>query len=556
MSSRGLGNRPSASNSSGDEDDTGGGGGGRLGKGRRGTSSRRLSKSHSGSASNSSSGTEDPKRDPSSSGLRRGGRKRNDDHGDAAVGGGGDADFVRDGSGGGGGSGRRSSVERKGRKNAAAGAADAAAFSPDPFTNFADTDVFSPTKKEGDGWKNTTTTTNDDLFGDAMNSTSAAAWSPQTTPTKAAFGNNSSSSAAAAADTFDMAGFGAADFGGAANFASAFDTAFDTTAMAIETVPPLSSTTKEPEWDCSPHTSVPDIPNSTLKLKSKMVLRKQFWGAPVENPLNGNILFAATGTTGILSLHEVDPENRYAQSNCIPSILSDELCDKIATKYGVTVCSVETVWTLAAGTHLAASSSSLSSTARMRHVRVAAICDFRVLENPGTSLRLIVVWLWNATPTPTLQYVLSPPSGGDFVYNVSTLQVADGLFLVAGSSPKGACVFISKPAVREAWSANFLTGSGTVTAMQVHPSRPDLVIALTDGSVTVWTYRAALSRAAVAPAKAKTTKRWLFPLCRLDATKAMATVNPVFPGTNEKAATAEERGRRFGRNEKGYPALL
>ena len=350
----------------------------------------------------------------------------------------------------------------------------------------------------------------------AFSSTSAAAFDAAfTTDPKLFEGAITESSAAfgSTADFFDPASFDAAAFDPAPAFSGG--------GRAAETV-----------WDKSPLTDVPRVEPEKLVLRQKSVLTKAFHGTPVNNPLNGNIIFAATTTTtskGVY-LHEIDPGRNFIQVAAAP-ILTADMRDKIAAKYSATVCAVEGVRSLACGVQ--------TTTGRQTRVRVAAIVDLKVLEAPGT-MRVVAVWQWSNLQQ--LMYVMTPPSGGDFTYDLTTLQVSDGLCFLAGSSPKGACVFVSKPAVREAWSANFLTGSGTVSAMSVAPNRPYLVVALTDRSVTVWTYKSALVRDSAAKAQQTTSKRWLYPLCRLSHAKAMAAEKPASPGPDYKESTVGKEG--------------
>lgn len=310
---------------------------------------------------------------------------------------------------------------------------------------------------------------------------------------------------------FESAAFGAADFGVADFGASNLDAglqAFDQT--------PTFPSQPETVWDKSPLSDVPEVEPAKVILKRKAIMTKSFQGSPVSNPVNGNIIFAATSTNGGVNLHEVDPNRDYIQVAVVP-FLTAELREMLAAKYSTTVMGVDTVWKLAAG---------------LQHVQtkeqIAAIVDLKTME-ASLTMRVVVVWE-RVGSIFQLQYVTTPPAGGDFVCDVSTLQVADGLLFVAGSSPKGACIFICKPAVREAWSANFLTGTGSVSAMSVTPSKPYLVVALADKSVTVWTYKSALIRAST---KEKTSKRWLFPLCRLEYMTVLMAEKPAYPGTDD-----------------------
>jgi hypothetical protein len=123
----------------------------------------------------------------------------------------------------------------------------------------------------------------------------------------------------------------------------------------------------------------------------------------------------------------------------------------------------------------------------------------------------------------------------------------DGILFIAGTSPKGPCVFMCKPSVREAWSANFVgTGSTKVTHMSVtlSPVRdsPYLAVGLSDKSISVWTYNSALVGG---QAKAnEPLKRWLFPLCRLDAAAALNQAEPT-SATFNMEDDSESSKRKF-----------
>jgi len=389
-------------------------------------------------------------------------------------------------------------------KKGAASASSAA----EAFGNFEDMAAFSPSGHSTGGGKT------GKIEAAAFSSASAAAFDAAFTTDPKLFeaAITESSAFGSTADFFDPANFDAAAFDPAPAFSGG--------KQAAETV-----------WDKSPLTDVPTVEPEKLVLRQKSVLTKAFQGTPVNNPLNGNIIFAAANTTAFngVYLHEIDPSRNFIQVAAAP-ILTADMRDKIAAKYSATVCAVQGVRSLACGVQTTAG--------RQTRVRVAAIVDLKVLEAPGM-MRVVAVWQWSNLQQ--LMYVMTPPAGGDFTYDLTTLQVSDGLCFLAGSSPKGACVFVSKPAVREAWSANFLTGSGTVSAMSVAPNRPYLVVALTDRSVTVWTYSSALVRDSAAKAQT-TSKRWLYPLCRLSHAKAMAAEKPASPGPDYKESTVGKEG--------------
>ena len=368
------------------------------------------------------------------------------------------------------------------------------------FHSFADMAAFSPNSKA--------TTAVDNAFSSSAFDMAFASEPPFATTT---------TTTTKTASTSDDVVFGA-DFDPHAVY-PAFDAvgAFGTT-QAETTV-----------WDKTPLTDVPSVETVHLVLQPpRTVLAQHFHGTPVANPATGSILFCSSNN-GVVMLHEVDPSRNFLPVASTP-VLTSDLRHKMARKYSATVVSVDRVWSLACG---------LVHGAQLR-TRVAAVIDLRVLESPSP-VRIVAVWQWSHLQT--LQHVLTPPSGGDYCYDLTTLQVAEELCFLAGASPKGACVFISQPAVREAWSANFLTGTpGTVSAMSVAPHHPYLIVALTDSSVTVWTFQSALQKDTNSSkaAAAATTKRWLFPLCRLQHAEAMAAEKPavLVPPQSDSSSTA------------------
>jgi hypothetical protein len=322
------------------------------------------------------------------------------------------------------------------------------------------------------------------------------------------------------------------DFGADPAFHTTTDTAgggFGTFDMGAMDFP---SQRDERVWDKTPHTDVPKAEPVKYVLQQKLALKKKFVGSPIQNPLNGNIIFAAT-TGHEVYLHEVDPTRSYVQVSGVVVVNTTELRAKVASKYNATVTGVGTVWNLAAGR--------MTGAGHNNKLHIAAIVDLKIIE-AATSMRVVLVWQSSGSATYRLEHVTTPPSGGDFACDVSNFQVSDGLLFISGSSPKGACIFISKPSVREAWSANFLTGSGSVAVMSISPSHPYLVVALADGSVTVWTYKSALVKSTT---NTKTSRKLLFPLCRLDCLNSLSREMPTHPESGECTATADGTCTRF-----------
>ncbi|GKY97024.1 hypothetical protein MPSEU_000661200 [Mayamaea pseudoterrestris] len=307
----------------------------------------------------------------------------------------------------------------------------------------------------------------------------------------------------------------AADFGTADPFfaASAFK------ADMFSTPAPKA---QERVWDKSPLVDVPTIPDAAITLNAKTVFAMPFVGHPVTNPLNGNIIFFSMQQAGPF-MHEVDPHRDFVQTMAAP-IISSDLQRRVATKYHVSICGLDSVISISAGLHY------IHGQVR---VRVAAVLDLRVLESTQ-ALRIVAVWQWGyAAPHPIgLQFAFAPPNGAEFAADPLTLKNADGLLFMAGNSPKGPCVFISKPILRETWSANYLNIPSVISTISVTSTEkricPYLAIAMSDGSVSVWTYYAALGGT---QAKGnETSKRWLLPLCRLEAITMLRQMEPLsFP---------------------------
>lgn len=275
-------------------------------------------------------------------------------------------------------------------------------------------------------------------------------------------------------------------------------------------------------WDKSPLTAseFPKMPTKKLFLVPKLAFSRQFLGSPVSNPLSGNVIFGSLNKNGAFIV-EVSPSRDHAQVACVP-VLSDEVRRQVVKNYQVTAHSVETIWTVTTG---------LYESNGKKAVHVAALVDLLVLES-SMEVRVIILWRWGAGASQSVEYVLTPPAGADVVYDHSTFQIADSLLFLAGSSPKGACVFVANPADKMSWLANYLEGRGNVTAMAVNSATkriyPYLVIALADLSVTVWTYRSA--------AKNRGSQRCLFPLCRLEYATVLSAVEPTALGTDGDAS--------------------
>ena len=291
--------------------------------------------------------------------------------------------------------------------------------------------------------------------------------------------------------------------------------------------------------------------------RAKLMMKSIATPSPVANPLTGHLILCnrssmtiSANTANAVSLLEWNP---HTESQVLSTpILTLELQRKVAQKYGVNACEVDQVLKVTAGIHQASG---------YDRCRVAALLDLKVLENKEV-LRVIAVWQWGYGGSDqkgghpiALQSVLSPPSGSDFTYDPQSLLVNDSCVFVAGASAKGPCVFLCKPTVRETWSANFV-GKDNVRishmaamACSKGPVDPDsgagkendyttrlpyLAVAMTDGTVSIWTYEAATKLTA------KTTssvKRLLFPLCRLESTKVLKSC-PATPWSSKDDVNA------------------
>jgi hypothetical protein len=263
--------------------------------------------------------------------------------------------------------------------------------------------------------------------------------------------------------------------------------------------------------------------------KARPLLHQSSTPAPVANPLDGHLILCRKNSKKEDVLCEWNPHTR-AQVASIP-ILSQEFQRKVAAKYSVSVRAVDNVLTLAVGLHRSHG---------YTRPRVAALLDLLVQDN-NEVLRLIAIWQWGYGSSGNLiqlQTVVGPPSGSDFSYNTESLSLSDSCIFVSGASAKGPCVFLCKPTIRDTWSANFVgkesarIASMTTTITSDHPY---LAIALTDGSLSIWTYEAATR------ISAKTTealRRLLFPLCKLEGTKLLRQCQPTGWGPNDTNVTA------------------
>ena len=418
-------------------------------------------------------------------------------------------------------------------------------------------------------------------------------------------GNSNSNSNSNRNTTNDPFGFDAGmDEGDAeyepASFA-AFNTDFDAgwtnaTAATVEETPPLRRLAPPKKvYNTSPIEKPPinQVESSSMKIKwitpypniilssspssssssssSKTTTTKKGKQLPppaVANPLTGNLIvskqFVSSTCSSNYDILEWDPQTR-TQIMGMP-ILTSDLIRTVVHKYRVTPKAVDTVWTVRAGVHY-------DRDAQKYCVRVAALVDLTILGDRNHEvLRIIAIWNWgyysnsdssrnSSTEIIALQAVISPPSGSDFSYDTTSLVVADDCIFIAGaSSNKGPCVFLSKPTIRETWSANFV-GKNTkyhISHMATLPSSssfnsnndgsnnndrfPYIAIALTDGTLSVWTYEAATK---LHKNSTETVRRLLFPFCRLDTNKGRMK---SFPITRWNSSKEQQQSQPDGDN--------
>lgn len=273
---------------------------------------------------------------------------------------------------------------------------------------------------------------------------------------------------------------------------------------------PMFSQPAEPEWDKSPLVDIPPVQthSESPRIRTTHHLKRPLLTEPVRDTETGNLLLAVERPDDASTtwMECIDPAT-YTLRSSFP-MLTPDIRQRVAEKYKSTVTKIHKIWCMTTGSN-----------------QVAVLLDAKTLGS-SSSLRLIVGY---HIPTGRVDYVLTPPSGGDFVYNIATLAIAKKLVFLAGASPKGACVFLCRPTVRESWSANFLSGPGvqvtSLAASAIH--QPWLAIGLTDQTVTLWMY-----------ITSSNAKRWLLPLCRLNSTEPIqeAKVIPI-PGVKKETST-------------------
>lgn len=284
--------------------------------------------------------------------------------------------------------------------------------------------------------------------------------------------------------------------------------------VVAEYVPPtfdvaeLEQRPEEP-MDLSPLEDPPLQPRPEVYLESKTLLRNITLCKPISNPLTGNVICCRMKRDKVV-IHEM--ELATGMEFACTVLLNAELQQKIMTVYGCSALNVKRVLQLSAGLH---------KPPGQTRVRLSALVEFTVLTPTGTtqSQTSLVIWQWGYAPNSpiALQSVLSPPNHADFTYQATSLTTGDGLVFLAGyAQRKGPCVFVARPTVKDTWAANFLGQSASsisclAVTTEAHRRHKLLAIAMQDGTVSVWTYEAAVDRKA-----GKVETKVILPLCRLD----------------------------------------
>ena len=360
-------------------------------------------------------------------------------------------------------------------------------------------------------------------FTAAFGDTDFAAAFPTTKTTNTPSNANTDAAGFAAFDNSAFADFGGETSGVGAGFATFESNPVDDSssyqppAFGLPQLKPLKS------YDKSPLESTPKMPSQKFfRLIDPPVhsVSVKCTPPPVASPLNGNLIVVQNRPNGDKYLCEVNPLTG-AQVASTP-LMSSSLQKKIAQKYSVTVAAVESVLVTSIGIHAVQNNS---------RARIACLLDVLVLENSEV-LRTICIYsigYGGSTRPISLLAVLSPPSGNDFSYDPKSLLVADSCVFISGASSKGPCVFLCKHTVKETWSANFVgKDSSRITSMAVTTGTkrddPYLAISLTDGSLSVWTYSAAMK---MTTKTAESLRRLLFPLCRLEGAKILSRCAPT-----------------------------
>mmetsp|Transcript_9082 Transcript_9082/g.13252 ORF Transcript_9082/g.13252 Transcript_9082/m.13252 type:complete len:2301 (+) Transcript_9082:206-7108(+) len=311
-----------------------------------------------------------------------------------------------------------------------------------------------------------------------------------------------------------------------ANFQSEFDTSYDE--PVEEYVPPsfnmeqLQPQIEAEPQDLSPLENVPrHSTQNKIYLASETLSTNIKFCQPVSNPLTGNVICCQYNKEKVV-LHEVHLTTGAVVA--CTELLDDQLCQKVTSLYGNSPIRVNRVIQLATGLHRSGQT----------RVRLCALVELEVWTQSGSTMPQIslIIWQWGYASSPTkpigIQSLISPPNHANFTYQASSLQIGDGLVFLAGyAQRKGPCVFVARPAVKDTWAANFL-GPSTSTISHIavtkgfHRKYKLLAIAMQDGTLSVWTYEAAVARKG-----SKEDTKVILPLCRLENTIAQQPITSI-----------------------------
>lgn len=238
-------------------------------------------------------------------------------------------------------------------------------------------------------------------------------------------------------------------------------------------------------WNMTPLTNAPRQNNKMISIRQNEVVSKRFLVSPVTHPLTGTILSCIQEQQEIRVI-EIDANRNFAEVRSIP-LLSIDFRSIIDEKYQSTVKCINHVLNLVAGVYAINGTSG---------ILVAATLDVAVMESLDL-LRVIAVWRWGLcfSDDCSLAAIVLPPNGDDLYCDLSTLQAADCLLFMAGSTTNGACIFICKALEQDTWATNQLPGRGNVCQMIVtfttKRENPYLIVARADLTLSVWNYQSA-----------------------------------------------------------------
>jgi len=310
-------------------------------------------------------------------------------------------------------------------------------------------------------------------------------------------------------DAFSLDAFSAPDafdaFNTLSNETSTGDVHFSGSLPAVQ----------ERVWNKTAHDPavLPPVENPSVSHHLISTFKAAFVTDPGINPLTKGIVYCQE-RNGAYSIIEIDPDRSFVQTSCL-DVISTDFRKSFAKKHNASFSKIAKVLALACG---------LQSQGGKVEARVALMLDVAAVES-SKLFRVVGVWNWRV-PKISLQFLVTPPSGGDFSFDSRTFRLAEGLLFLGGSSPKGPCIFMCRPSMKETWSANFLGGSGRVSCLEVVQRTCEaphyLAAALDDGHISIWTFDIATS---LSPAT--TTKRWLYPVCRLDYNSSLRRARTV-----------------------------